>query len=391
MAVKFPLEMKDGVQVRNISELRENFDVKKVVGYFLDGKLKKWLEARWYEDEAEAVSRLDANDSLLAQRLCEIFEVEYTEERINPEEMMERNARIVKLKQYTDDEIIIANVDKVAFNQEELADLYERGIEKIYLCEGEFNIPKSKKGLKYIKIGEVVVEGLDDEGLDDEGMNMNLPYQCDAEMIGRIIKFGNNNSKSLEWLVLDSFENSFLAMLKSESVDNTNVAFPKCIYTNENQMEWRTSALRERLNNTFYNEYFSELEKNCILEYELKDSECTDKVFLLSLDELFEYRNIIINMDTPKKYGNTYCTRTTCEQLFPNVSLFSKSMDDVVTPDIKKDLVFEWFGNQKECSDYFENEWCSNPSGQPMLWKVLTTTNGKNYQFVNPVIMLKRK
>ena len=27
MAVKFPLEMKDGVQVRNISELKENFDV----------------------------------------------------------------------------------------------------------------------------------------------------------------------------------------------------------------------------------------------------------------------------------------------------------------------------------------------------------------------------
>ena len=52
MAVKFPLEMKDGVQVRNISELKENFDVEKVVGYFFDGKLKKWLDARWYEDES---------------------------------------------------------------------------------------------------------------------------------------------------------------------------------------------------------------------------------------------------------------------------------------------------------------------------------------------------
>mgnify|MGYP000833459901 CR=1 FL=1 len=35
MAVKFPLEMKDGVQVRNISELKENFDVEKVVGLSL--------------------------------------------------------------------------------------------------------------------------------------------------------------------------------------------------------------------------------------------------------------------------------------------------------------------------------------------------------------------
>ena len=40
MAIKFPLEMRNGVQVRNITELRENFDAEKVVGYFLEGKLK---------------------------------------------------------------------------------------------------------------------------------------------------------------------------------------------------------------------------------------------------------------------------------------------------------------------------------------------------------------
>lgn len=36
MAVKFPLEMKNGVQVRNISELKENFDIEKVVGYSMN-------------------------------------------------------------------------------------------------------------------------------------------------------------------------------------------------------------------------------------------------------------------------------------------------------------------------------------------------------------------
>lgn len=169
MAVKFPLEMKDGVQVRNISELKENFDIEKVVGYFLDGKLKKWLDARWYEDESEEISKLDESDSLLAQHLCEIFGVEYEAEKINPEEIAARNARISKLKQYTDDEEIIKNVDTVAFDQEELADLYERDVEKIYLCEGEFKIPKSKRDLDYVLIGTVLVEGLDTQGKNQDG------------------------------------------------------------------------------------------------------------------------------------------------------------------------------------------------------------------------------
>lgn len=167
MAVKFPLEMKDGVQVRNISELKENFDVEKVVGYFFDGKLKKWLDARWYEDESEAISKLDESNPLLAHHLCEIFGVEYEEERINPEEIAVRNAQITKLKQYTDDEEIIKNVDAVAFDQEELADLYEKGVEKIYLCEGKFKIPKSKKNLKYELIGDVQADGLEVDSVEE--------------------------------------------------------------------------------------------------------------------------------------------------------------------------------------------------------------------------------
>ena len=125
-----------------------NFDIEKVVGYFLDGKLKKWLDARWYEDESEAISKLDEKDLLLTEHLCEIFDVEYADKKINTDEIAARNARISRLKQYTDNEEIINSVDIVAFDQEELAELYEKGIEKIYLCEGEFRIPNSKKASK---------------------------------------------------------------------------------------------------------------------------------------------------------------------------------------------------------------------------------------------------
>ena len=44
--IKFALEMKDGIQVRNLEDLRDNFDLEKTVGYFLDGKLITWLNDR---------------------------------------------------------------------------------------------------------------------------------------------------------------------------------------------------------------------------------------------------------------------------------------------------------------------------------------------------------
>ena len=159
--VKFPLEMKNGVQARNLADLQNNFDVEKIIGYFLDGRLKSWLEARYYEEEAEAIENIDKNASDLAKQLCEVFGVEYDEISIDPEEIERRNTRITKLKQITSDEEIIKNVDSVAFNQEELADLYDLGKEKIYLCEGKFNIPKSKQNLKYIIVGSPQVEGLE--------------------------------------------------------------------------------------------------------------------------------------------------------------------------------------------------------------------------------------
>lgn len=164
---KINLEMGNGIKVRTIAELKENFDVKIVVGYFLDGKLKKWLEDRWYEEEAAAVDQLDENDSLLTKKLCEIFGVEYKEEEINPEAIAARNARIAKLKQYTDDESIIKRVDDVAFNQGELEDLYDRDIETIYLCEGEFIIPKSKQSLEYEIIGMAQIEELKECATND--------------------------------------------------------------------------------------------------------------------------------------------------------------------------------------------------------------------------------
>lgn len=37
--VRFPLEMEDGVEVRSMEELRDNFSLSRVLEYFNDGRL----------------------------------------------------------------------------------------------------------------------------------------------------------------------------------------------------------------------------------------------------------------------------------------------------------------------------------------------------------------
>lgn len=152
--IKFALEMKDGVQVRNLDNLREHFDLEKAIGYFIDGKLITWLNDRYYEKEAEELEQLSKNDAQLNKKLCQILGVEYQDKELDPEEIERRNERIAKLKQYTDNQEIIDNVDLVAFDQEDLADLLDEDEEFIYLCQNKFTIPLRAENKKYIGIGK---------------------------------------------------------------------------------------------------------------------------------------------------------------------------------------------------------------------------------------------
>lgn len=154
MALPFPLEMKNGVRVRKIDDLRENFDINKVVSLFFSGKLLQWLEARDYDEERDAVSKLDESDPELAKKLCDIFDVEYVPtEVIYTKKVIEQNERLLKLKQYTDDEVIADNVDFVAFEQSELIKLVQGGSKCVYMCGERFFIPM-KEGVKYIGVDE---------------------------------------------------------------------------------------------------------------------------------------------------------------------------------------------------------------------------------------------
>lgn len=156
--IKFPLIQKNDFPVRSIEELREHFDLTKIIGYFMDGKLQIWLEQRYYESEATAIKKLNKTDFDLHKKICDILGVEYHKEDFTFDIDVEsdRSKRLSELKQYTSDQEILDKIDDVAFNQEELAYLIDKNIHDIYLCNNTFHIPLRVPNKKYVGIGKVI-------------------------------------------------------------------------------------------------------------------------------------------------------------------------------------------------------------------------------------------
>lgn len=157
--IKFALKMKDGAEVRNIEDLREHFDADTVVGYFLDGRLLTWLGNFYYDTEADLVEKLDKNDAQLKKKLCEIFDVEYEDDgEFDVELAAKRREKLEKLKQYTADEKILALVDNVAFDRNDMVELLDEDVDTIVLVDGTYRIPLREHNKKYIGVGNVVAE-----------------------------------------------------------------------------------------------------------------------------------------------------------------------------------------------------------------------------------------
>lgn len=155
--VKFPLNMgkKDGtnedIMVRNLNELKENYNTEKVMWYFSEGKLLTWLEDRYCDDEAEQVRELMEQDCKDAVKVGKIFGVEIKED-IDVEKLEIRRERLEKLRNITGDDEILNNVDYVAFSQNELVDLLDEEAKVIYLCGENFRIPMSVKNVRCVGV-----------------------------------------------------------------------------------------------------------------------------------------------------------------------------------------------------------------------------------------------
>ena len=153
--IRFALEMDNGVEVRSLEELKNNFSLARVVGYLEDGKLMIWLRDRYADEIADEVEQLNSDDEELERKICEIFDVSYDEKELEKE--IGRLERRKRLKQITGEKKYLDVIDKVAFDQDELYDLLDDEADIIYLCGERFSIPLSKSGVSYIGINTPVV------------------------------------------------------------------------------------------------------------------------------------------------------------------------------------------------------------------------------------------
>lgn len=176
----FKLKLKDGAEVSTLEELRDNFDLEQVVEYFKSGELLTWLEDRFYDDEADAINEIDANDGNLTAKICAALNVECDD---NLEFMQRIREKKSILSDKTDDETIIDNAVSTALNQEDLATLIQMDYKTIYLCGEQFNVPIRVAGVKYIgilgtpkiKIRAKIQEEVDAKQISFE--NVQLPWQ----------------------------------------------------------------------------------------------------------------------------------------------------------------------------------------------------------------------
>ena len=156
--VKFPLELKDGYLARsNIEEVREHFDLEKIIAQFHNGRLKIWLDDHYLPEMAEQVAALDSDAPDLAAQLCAILGVEgVATEDVDSSLIQKREEKRQRLSQYTTNPILCDMAEFAAFEQSDLERLVKEGAQEIILCNERFHIPLNVKNKTYLGVGKAV-------------------------------------------------------------------------------------------------------------------------------------------------------------------------------------------------------------------------------------------
>lgn len=200
---KFPLIINDA-EVRNLNELKQNFNLKKIKEHFISGKLQNWLSVRRYNEEYEAVLNLNSRDEDFGKKLCEIFNIPYKEgdfsSVVDENETRERVQRQDRLRQYTQDTNVLDNYRYTAFNQEELMNIVNLWSDEIYLINNTFEIPLDIWNKSYIGIGEKVIAKINSDekiNFDNRGISFkNISF--DKEYTALLERIDNEEKKEDE-------------------------------------------------------------------------------------------------------------------------------------------------------------------------------------------------
>ena len=115
--IRFSLEMENGIEVRSMEELRNNFSLGRVLEYVQNEKLIIWLRDRYENNIADAIAELDKMDSELPRKVSAIFDIPYDEKTEDDlKQAAELSERIKRLKEFTDEKQYADKIDNVAFD-----------------------------------------------------------------------------------------------------------------------------------------------------------------------------------------------------------------------------------------------------------------------------------
>lgn len=194
----FALEM-NGIEIKTLEDLRENFNLEKAVDYFQSGELLDWLNDRFYDDEAEKIENISPDDKNLSQKICAALNVECDEDLEFTQRIREKKKI---LEEKTDDQNIIDNATTTALNQDDLANLLNMDYQTIFLCGENFTVPIRVSDKKYIGVlstPKIKIKANSQEELDAKNIsfeNCILPFMkvIPIEELKTIIQkiFGNN-------------------------------------------------------------------------------------------------------------------------------------------------------------------------------------------------------
>ena len=217
--IKLPLAMGNGVTVRTLEELQENWDLERIVEYYHNGRLVTWLNDRYYTEIVEQLNKLNAieDPQELQKQLCSIFGVEFTEaKKVDVQAITERDKKYSELRKITADDTVLENDDKVAFTQKELQDLLDKKMSVIYLVPNTYVIPLNLENVSLIGIGDgVTVQVFSDHYIDFEKQNVTF----------KNIKFDDNY-----WKVALPEERQKFEKLADEKYDSEDYIDSKELY-----------------------------------------------------------------------------------------------------------------------------------------------------------------
>ena len=129
--IKFPLIMPDGVQVKELEELQENFDLETVIRYFGSGQLQQWLENNYNDEILEEIKELTGDEDDFVLKLTSALGVDYSNQNIDIQDAFMKSRLKNELAELYESEKLEEILDCIVENQSQLDKMLTDGKRKI--------------------------------------------------------------------------------------------------------------------------------------------------------------------------------------------------------------------------------------------------------------------